>query len=123
MGVTINLSELCRVSDARAASDPCNSATPWRYERKGLASFARDEARPDSDLDLLTEAGEPTTPFFPGGLISDLEDALGRRGDVVEDEVIHESLKDRIHAEAVPLWRTAEIAMSTAISFTSALHA
>jgi uncharacterized protein len=70
---------------------------------KVFGSFARDEARPDSDLDLLIEAGPNTTPFFPGGLIADLEDALGRRVDVVEEKGLHRLLKDRIHAEAVPL--------------------
>ena len=34
---------------------------------KVFGSFVRGEARPDSDLDLLIEAGPNTTPFFPGG--------------------------------------------------------
>ena len=47
---------------------------------KVFGSLLRDEARPDSDLDLLVEAGPNTTPFFPGGLVADLEDALGQPG-------------------------------------------
>lgn len=70
---------------------------------KVFGSFVRDEASPDSDLDLLIEAGTNTSPFFPGGLIADLEDALGRRVDVVEDQGLHRLLRDRIRAEAVPL--------------------
>ena len=70
---------------------------------KVFGSFAHDQVRPDSDLDLLIEAGAITTPFFPGGLIADLEEALGRKVDVVEDAALHRSLRDRIHAEAVPL--------------------
>lgn len=31
---------------------------------------------PDSDVDFLGEAGENITPFFPGGLIADLEELL-----------------------------------------------
>lgn len=31
-------------------------------------------AREDSDLDLLIEAGPNTLPFFPGGLLVDLEE-------------------------------------------------
>ena len=69
---------------------------------KVFGSFVRDEARPDSDLDLLIEAGSNTTPFFPGGLIADLE-TLGRKVDVVEEQGLHHLLRDRIQAEAVPL--------------------
>lgn len=57
----------------------------------------------DSDLDLLIEAGPETTPFFPGGLIADLEEALGRKVDVVKEQRLHHLLRDRIRAEAVPL--------------------
>jgi predicted nucleotidyltransferase len=70
---------------------------------KVFGSFVRDEARSDSDLDLLIEAGPNTTPFFPGGLIADLEDALGRKVDVVEEQALHRLLRDRIQSEAVPL--------------------
>jgi predicted nucleotidyltransferase len=36
------------------------------------------EARNDSDLELLIEAGPARTPFFPDGFPADLEDELGR---------------------------------------------
>jgi uncharacterized protein len=36
-------------------------------------------------------------------LIADLEDALGRRVDVVEEQGLHRLLRDRIQAEAIPL--------------------
>ena len=82
----------------------------WKSQRrhgvtavKVFGSFVRNEARPDSDLDLLVEAGVQTPPFFPGGLVADLEEALGRRVDIVEDEALHHLLRDRIRAEAVPL--------------------
>ena len=70
---------------------------------KVFGSFVRGEARPDSDLDLLIEAGPDTTPFFPGGLITDLEEALDRRVDIVEEQGLHRLLRDRIHSEAVAL--------------------
>jgi predicted nucleotidyltransferase len=70
---------------------------------KVFGSFVRGEARPDSDLDLLIEAGPYTSPFFPGGLIADLEEALGRRVDVVEAQGLHRLMRDRIQAEAIPL--------------------
>lgn len=70
---------------------------------KVFGSFVRDDARPDSDIDLLIKAGSDTTPFFPCGLIADLEDALGRKVDVVEEQGLHRLLRDKIQSEAVAL--------------------
>lgn len=68
-----------------------------------FGSFARGDARPDSDLDLLVETGPTTSSFFPGGLLTDLEAALGRRVDVVEPGGLHHLLREQILKEAVPL--------------------
>ena len=68
-----------------------------------FGSVARGEAGPDSDLDLLVDAGPNTTPFFPGGLVADLEALLGRRIDVVELEGLYSFVRDRVLREAVPL--------------------
>jgi predicted nucleotidyltransferase len=68
-----------------------------------FGSFARGEAREDSDLDLLIEAGPKRTPFFPGGFLADLEDELGRRVDIVEESGLHRVIRDRVVREAVPL--------------------
>ena len=68
-----------------------------------FGSFARGEAREDSDLDLLIEAGPKRTPFFPGGFLADLEDALGRHVDVVEESGLHWVIRERVLKEAVPL--------------------
>jgi predicted nucleotidyltransferase len=68
-----------------------------------FGSFARGDARPGSDLDLLIQAGAETTPFFPGGLLADLEDALGMRVDVVEEPALNPLLRDEVLREAVAL--------------------
>ena len=68
-----------------------------------FGSFARGEAREQSDIDLLIEAGPRRTPFFPGGLLAELEGVIGRRVDVVEEKGLHKRLRDRILSEAVPL--------------------
>ena len=70
---------------------------------KVFGSFARGEARDDSDLDLLIEAGRDTSAFFPGGLVADLEEALGRHVDVVEEQGLHRLLRAQVLREAVPL--------------------
>jgi predicted nucleotidyltransferase len=68
-----------------------------------FGSIARGEARPDSDIDFLVERGPDPSPFFPGGLLMDLQDLLGRRVDIVTERGLHASLRDRVLREAVPL--------------------
>ena len=68
-----------------------------------FGSFARGEARPDSDLDLLIDAGPRTPPWFPGGLLMDLEEELGRKVDIAEESALHPLVRERVLDEAIPL--------------------
>src|SRR3989338_6302007 len=61
-----------------------------------FGSFARGEARPGSDLDLLVDVGPNHSPFFPGGLLADLEELIGRRVDVVTSRGLHWYIRDRV---------------------------
>ncbi len=73
------------------------------YNVRIFGSFARGDAGPDSDVDFLINAGPKRTPWFPGGLVADLEDLLGRRVDVVTESALYPFLRDRILREARPL--------------------
>jgi len=68
-----------------------------------FGSVARGTAGPKSDLDLLIDVGENTTPWFPGGLIVDLEDLLGCSVDIATEDGLHRIIRDRVLAEARPL--------------------
>lgn len=68
-----------------------------------FGSVARGEAGVSSDVDFLIEAGPERTPWFPGGLIADLEDLLGCRVEVVTEKALHWYIRDRVLQEAVPL--------------------
>jgi len=68
-----------------------------------FGSFARGEARNDSDLDLLIEVEPARTPFFPGGFLADLEDELGRSVNVAEECALHKLIRNQVLKEAVPL--------------------
>jgi predicted nucleotidyltransferase len=68
-----------------------------------FGSVARGEARPDSDVDLLVDIVGPTTAWFPGGLLADLESVLGRRVDVVIARSLNPLIRESVLKEAVPL--------------------
>ena len=68
-----------------------------------FGSVARGDAGPQSDVDFLVDVGPRHSPFFPGGLVADLEALLGRRVDVVELDGLYAPLRDTVLNEAVPL--------------------
>jgi predicted nucleotidyltransferase len=68
-----------------------------------FGSMARGEAGSESDIDLLVEKGRETSPWFPAGLVIELEALLGCNVDIVTEEGISPYLRDRILREAVPL--------------------
>ena len=65
--------------------------------------MARGDAGPESDVDLLVDVGEKHSPWFPGGLVADLEELLGCKVDVLTEPALHWFIRDRILAEAIPL--------------------
>jgi len=68
-----------------------------------FGSVARGDARPESDIDFLIEAGPVTSSWFPAGLILDLEDLLGRHVEVVTEQGLDPLLRDRVLREAIPV--------------------
>ncbi|MCC7367875.1 MAG: nucleotidyltransferase family protein [Chloroflexi bacterium] len=77
----------------------CHGATNvWVF-----GSVARGTASPDSDLDLLIDVGQNPSPWFPAGLMLDLEDLLGCSVDVATADALHPRIRDRVLHEALPL--------------------
>jgi predicted nucleotidyltransferase len=68
-----------------------------------FGSMARGDAGPDSDVDLLVDVGPNPSPWFPGGLVADLEQLLGRQVQVITERGLDDLLRDRVLQEAVPL--------------------
>ena len=68
-----------------------------------FGSTARGDAGPKSDVDLLIDVGSEPTPWFPGGLVAELEELLGRPVQVVTERGLDGLLRDRVLQEAVPL--------------------
>ena len=73
---------------------------------KSLALFgsvARDEARPDSDVDVLVEFDGPTRFRAHVGLIVYLEELLGRRVDVATAAMLPSEIVESIASGLVPI--------------------
>jgi predicted nucleotidyltransferase len=82
----------------------CIAAEHGAYDIRVFGSVARGQARPDSDVDFLVELYPGRTVLDLSGLILDLQDALGRRVDVVEiRRPASSAAAERILREAVPL--------------------
>ncbi len=68
-----------------------------------FGSSARGEAGPRSDVDFLVAVQPEHSPWFPAGLMVDLQELLGCKVDVVTEEALHWYIRDRVLEEAVPL--------------------
>jgi len=68
-----------------------------------FGSVAREEAGPGSDVDLVVEFEAGRGLLEHGGLIMDLQDALGCRVDVVSARGMRDRMRKRVEREAVAL--------------------
>jgi len=64
-----------------------------------FGSAVRGQLRPESDIDILVRVGEDISLLDFVGLKLDLEQALGRRVDLVECDTIKPRLRERILEE------------------------
>jgi len=68
-----------------------------------FGSAARGEEREGSDVDFLVEVSGETSPWFPAGLVLDLEEELRRPIDIVTDRGLNPQIRSRVLSEAEPL--------------------
>lgn len=81
---------------------------PWLTSR-GVSrvalfgSHARDEARAQSDIDLVVEFAPGRTPdlFAFAGIKLDLEERLGAQVDLFTPQSLHPGLRERIQADLI----------------------
>ncbi len=101
MNTKLGISEI--ISDKREAI--FNIASKHgAYGVRIFGSVARGEATEDSDIDFLVDYDlKKISPWFPVGLIHDLEELLQRKVDVVPANSIHPFIRDRIFQEAVEI--------------------
>ncbi len=68
-----------------------------------FGSSVRGEATDESDIDLLVDVTGNTSPWFPAGLVEDLENELGKPVDVITESGLYWLLRRRILNEAKPV--------------------
>ena len=69
-----------------------------------FGSVARGEDTDTSDIDLLIDYDlEKITPWFPGGLLMDLQDLLGCRVDIVTEKGLSPLIREQVYKEAKSL--------------------
>ena len=77
-----------------------------RYGASNLAVFgsvARDQAGPDSDIDLLVDLPEQASLFDRADLKVALEELLNHSVDLIRRRNLRRELQAKVEAEAVPL--------------------
>ncbi|MCW3130542.1 MAG: nucleotidyltransferase family protein [Methanophagales archaeon] len=73
-----------------------------RHRVKKIAifgSYARDEAKPESDVDILVEFSERKSLLDLVGIEQELSEALGVKADLLTEKSISPYLIDRIKSE------------------------
>jgi predicted nucleotidyltransferase len=73
------------------------------FDIRLFGSVVRGEEKTDSDIDLLVKTGDKTSPWFPGGLVADLEEILGRSVEVVTENGLNPLIREQVMKEATPL--------------------
>jgi predicted nucleotidyltransferase len=74
------------------------------YNVRIFGSVARGEDDEKSDIDFLIDYDlSKISPWFPSGLIQDLQSILGRKVDIVTVEGLKERIRERVLGEAIAL--------------------
>lgn len=74
------------------------------FNLRVFGSVVRREETSGSDIDFLIDYDKnKTTPWFPGGLLMDLQDLLGRKVDILTENGISPLIKEKVLSEAKPL--------------------
>lgn len=94
-----SLSDILRLRDEIKAIAARHGAQSLQL----AGSFAHDAATPESDVDFIAYVGGQTSPWFPMGLIEDLEAFLGRKVDVATPGALPEEFREQMQSGAIEL--------------------
>jgi uncharacterized protein len=98
--MTMSLDELLRAK----REDILRTAAKYgAYNVRVFGSVARGEADSESDIDLLVNMEPGRSLFDLGGLLTDLQELLGRDVDIITERGLRDRIRERVLKEAVPL--------------------
>ena len=73
------------------------------YNVRIFGSVARDEAGPESDIDILVDLEPGRSLFDHAALMLDLEKLLQCKVDVITERSLRPRVRERVFREAIPL--------------------
>ncbi len=73
------------------------------YNVRLFGSVARGEETENSDIDLLVDLGDNLSPWFPSGLIRELESILARKVDLATENSLKPRIKEKILNDVIKL--------------------
>ncbi|NEP13011.1 MAG: DNA polymerase subunit beta [Symploca sp. SIO2C1] len=80
------------------------AANHGAFNVRVFGSVARGEADEESDIDFLIDCDyTQVSPWFPGGLVLELEQLLKRKVDVATEAALKERIRERVLEEAILL--------------------
>ncbi len=69
-----------------------------------FGSVVRQKANTNSDIDFLVDYSiDEISPWFPAGLVLDLEKLLGLKVDVATESALKDRIRERVLKEAIAL--------------------
>ncbi len=87
-----------KVSEIQAKVSPILRAHGIK-QASVFGSVARGEDRPESDVDILVQLGQPMGLFAYMGLIRQMEESLGRKVDLVTENSLNKFVKPYVLPE------------------------
>ncbi|MBI4118768.1 MAG: nucleotidyltransferase family protein [Parcubacteria group bacterium] len=69
-----------------------------------FGSYARGEAKSDSDVDLLVRFGKPKSLFDIAGLQIEIEDTISKEVDIVTEDALSPYIKDNVIRDSVVIY-------------------
>lgn len=77
-----------------------NYLDQYPISRIGIfGSFARNEERPDSDIDILVTFEEPISLFALVRIHRELSELLNRKVDIVSEKYLHPRMKEAVQKD------------------------
>jgi predicted nucleotidyltransferase len=73
------------------------------FDIRVISSAVRGEEGGGNNIALLVKTRDKTSPWFPGGLVADLEEMLGHSVEVVTENGLNPLIREQVMKEATPL--------------------